>query len=294
MLASNASQVTGKLNIIVVAGTLVILIAAIGCESSRVNPSSTASRRVVYTGRVIDATTERRIRNAKVSLEAQGVPPVIYTDSEGIFSFPLEDVDDELRIRVRVEADGYQKFDRNVSLHSSSKPIEDIRLEAVSAARPAVKPSTSGIDTTQEETTTSTPEKAKTSERPITYQEVDGIGITLNGGRIVGDTVRFEFEVVNHNPGDKRIDLFGKGSFGNGHSRMIADGREYAADIIYFGDGSAGIVGRRLPADTPLKATLIFKGVPQDLHLINVLDFAYSYNNLRPKGWLRFTKITLQ
>ena len=78
-----------------------------------------------FIGRVIEAKTEKRIRNAKVSLEVQGVPPVIYTDSEGIFSFSLKDADNQ--VRVRVEAEGYEKFDRLITL-STRTGVEEIQL----------------------------------------------------------------------------------------------------------------------------------------------------------------------
>jgi len=87
-----------------------------------------------FTGRVIDAKTEKRVRNAKVTLEFQGAPPVIYTDSEGIFTFPLKE--ETRNIHIRVDADGYEKFDRRIDI-SAKDEIEDIRLDP---ARPASTP----------------------------------------------------------------------------------------------------------------------------------------------------------
>lgn len=77
-------------------------------------------------GRVSD-NQGRAIRGAKVSLEGKGLPPLIYTDSEGIFSF---DLPDEVKvIKVRVEAGGYGVYDRRVDVSAKSE-LEDIRLPA--------------------------------------------------------------------------------------------------------------------------------------------------------------------
>lgn len=64
---------------------------------------------ISFTGRVTSKKTEEKVRGAKVSLEGEGVPPLVTTDSEGIFSFPLIDANKE--IRLRVEASGYENFD---------------------------------------------------------------------------------------------------------------------------------------------------------------------------------------
>jgi hypothetical protein len=87
-----------------------------------------------FTGRVIDAKTEKSVRNAKITLEFQGAPPVIYTDSEGIFTFPLKE--ETRNIHIRVDADGYEKFDRRIDI-SAKDGIEDIRLNP---ARPIITP----------------------------------------------------------------------------------------------------------------------------------------------------------
>lgn len=89
-----------------------------------------------FVGRVIEIKTEKRIRNAKVSLEVQGAPLIIYTDSEGIFSFPLKNTDNP--VRVRVEAAGYEKFDRLIT-PSSKIRIEEIQLEPISPSPPDIK-----------------------------------------------------------------------------------------------------------------------------------------------------------
>ena len=79
-----------------------------------------------FVGRVLDAKTEQNLRGAKIILEADGAPPVTYTDSEGVFSFPVKNSEEP--VRIRVEVDGYEKFDRRVK-PSSKSDMESVRLD---------------------------------------------------------------------------------------------------------------------------------------------------------------------
>lgn len=79
---------------------------------------------IQYAGRVMDAGTQQVISRAKVSVDTQGVPQVYYSDSEGVFYLKLPRSLESARIRI--EANGYETFDRNVSL--SRTGIEDVRL----------------------------------------------------------------------------------------------------------------------------------------------------------------------
>jgi hypothetical protein len=91
-----------------------------------------------YMGRVTDQISQRAIRGAKLSVEAQGVPQVYYTDSDGIVHLQLRSLGDT--VRIRVEADGYEFFDRNVSL--SRDIIEDVRLTPINVSPPQPSPTT--------------------------------------------------------------------------------------------------------------------------------------------------------
>lgn len=86
-----------------------------------------------YVGRVLDSDTEIPVSNAKVTLDFQGIPRVVYTDSEGVYRFWLPVKGDEVAIRVKVNADGYKVYDRNITLSLSIPQIEDIRLSHESA-----------------------------------------------------------------------------------------------------------------------------------------------------------------
>lgn len=100
-----------------------------------------------FTGRVADSGSEQRIKGAKVSLEARGVHPVLYTDSEGFFSFELPASVRE--IRVVIEASGYEPYDRRVAL-GLAYGIEDIRLKRLhlpGAEKPADAVTFSGDQT---------------------------------------------------------------------------------------------------------------------------------------------------
>lgn len=79
---------------------------------------------IQYAGRVMDARTQKAIHGAKVSVESQGVPQIYYSDSEGIFYLQLPS--SSQLARIRIEAGGYDTFDRNVSV--SRTGIEDVRL----------------------------------------------------------------------------------------------------------------------------------------------------------------------
>src|SRR5262249_58925993 len=61
----------------------------------------------------------------KVSLESESVPSVAYTDSEGIFSFPVSDPNKELRLRI--EASKYGNYDLRVT-PAKNQGIQDVRL----------------------------------------------------------------------------------------------------------------------------------------------------------------------
>jgi len=93
-----------------------------------------------FTGRVINKVTEAKVRGAKVSLEGDGIPAVAFTDSEGIFSFPLDDTTKE--IRLRIDAEGYEKFDLKVT-PAKNQGIQEVRLTSVQLIQALPSPSQS-------------------------------------------------------------------------------------------------------------------------------------------------------
>jgi hypothetical protein len=94
------------------------------------------SRSVEYTGRVVDNSTQAPISGAKIALDFQGAPPVVYTDSEGVFRFIISSSSNTLSGRIRIESDHYQSYNRNISLDLDSTRMEDIRLTPINQTAP--------------------------------------------------------------------------------------------------------------------------------------------------------------
>ncbi|MFL6335357.1 MAG: carboxypeptidase-like regulatory domain-containing protein [Pyrinomonadaceae bacterium] len=125
-------------------GTIIIaVIAAIGTVFAAFitkwpSKSSEQSQRTgtyKYVGRVLDQVTGRNIKAAKISLEGSGeVPAVAFTDSEGVFSFPVEDPKQE--IHLRIEAAGYESFDLGV-VPAGISGIQIIHLTPLPSPIPA-------------------------------------------------------------------------------------------------------------------------------------------------------------
>jgi hypothetical protein len=102
----------------------VATIAAAGINKCANAPQPGPSSQT-FVGRIINKNTEEKVRGAKVSMESEGVPPVAYSDMEGVFSFPVNDPNKE--IRLRIEADQYENFDLRVT-PAKNQGIQDVRL----------------------------------------------------------------------------------------------------------------------------------------------------------------------
>jgi archaellum component FlaG (FlaF/FlaG flagellin family) len=86
------------------------------------------SQQVEVTGRVLDDSTAAPLQGAKVTLDIQGRPGVVYTDATGSYGFVVYSMVDRVAGRVSVEVDGYEPFDRNITLSLNSPNFEEIRL----------------------------------------------------------------------------------------------------------------------------------------------------------------------
>jgi hypothetical protein len=93
--------------------------------------SGESSQSATFRGRVSDIQG-RSLSGAKVILEGKGLPPLIYTDSEGVFTFNL--THDVNEIKIRVETPGYDLYDRRVDI-SAKNELEDIRLTQTKVER---------------------------------------------------------------------------------------------------------------------------------------------------------------
>jgi hypothetical protein len=109
---------------IVLAAIPVIGVLVVGYWQYVRHPAS-----VTYTGRVQEVGSLKPIYGAKVSVEAdQKVPQILYTDSEGIFHVELSG--EANAVRIEVAAEGYDSFDRNVTVARTG--IEPVRLTPIS------------------------------------------------------------------------------------------------------------------------------------------------------------------
>ena len=95
-----------------------------------------------FRGRVIDAKTGKVLRQAKIILEASSSPPIVYSDSEGFFSFPLEKVNTQ--VRIRVEANGYEQYDRFINPASGSG-VEEIQIQPTQKTSQPASTSRTGV-----------------------------------------------------------------------------------------------------------------------------------------------------
>lgn len=116
---------------IVVIGTIVGIVAAWPAISSLFNKPP---REVLYTGRVFNTQNQRPVEGAKVFLELNGVPPVVYTDSEGTFYFPVRSNTATIEGLIRVDAEKYKVYSRRVVIYLDRPEIIDVRLEPLSEA----------------------------------------------------------------------------------------------------------------------------------------------------------------
>ncbi len=80
-----------------------------------------------YTGRVLDSEN-KTVDSAKVTLELDGQSYIVHSDSEGFYQFNADLNGNTVSARMRVEAEGYQKYNRNIMLSPQHNKIEEIHL----------------------------------------------------------------------------------------------------------------------------------------------------------------------
>ncbi len=124
---------------IVVWGTIIVaIIGLIGILFPILiqNIQKPVNEKTEYVGRVIDLSSQQPIVGAKVTLDLEDVPPIVYTDNEGIYRFKVE-INSNISGQIRVDAEDYEVYTRNVSLTSRLTTIEDIRLTPQSSVTPS-------------------------------------------------------------------------------------------------------------------------------------------------------------
>ncbi|AFZ20575.1 carbohydrate-binding protein [Allocoleopsis franciscana] len=106
------------------ASLLVAVLAAIPAWLA-IRPQPRPSK-CTYAGRVLNEETLKAIDGAKVSLDYKSYPYVEDTNKEGIYRFVIPCAGDSAVAEVRVEAEGYELYSREVPL---LEKIETIRLK---------------------------------------------------------------------------------------------------------------------------------------------------------------------
>jgi hypothetical protein len=82
----------------------------------------------IYTGRVLDGETKTFVDGAKITLELHGKSSIVHSDSEGFYEFSADLTKESVSARIRVEAEGYEKYNRNIVLSTKDNKIEEIYL----------------------------------------------------------------------------------------------------------------------------------------------------------------------
>lgn len=84
-----------------------------------------------FTGRILNSETRTRVDGVKVTLELDGKSYTAHTDSEGFYQFDVLLSAAKISARVRVEIEGYEKYNIIILLSSSDNKIEEIHLTPI-------------------------------------------------------------------------------------------------------------------------------------------------------------------
>ncbi|MEM1392695.1 MAG: hypothetical protein AAGG00_05270 [Cyanobacteria bacterium P01_H01_bin.150] len=87
-----------------------------------------------YTGRVLD-NENKTVDSAKVTLELDGKSYIVHSDSEGFYQFTADLKGDNVSARMRVEAEEYKKYNRNIVLSPQYNKIEEIHLTPIKKSK---------------------------------------------------------------------------------------------------------------------------------------------------------------
>ncbi len=181
------------------------------------SPTVPSVSQIEYVGHVLDQDTKSPISSAKVIFEFQGAPPVVYTDSEGVYRVTINAENDKVSGRVRVEADNYGKYDRNITLYTNPL-IEDIRLVPFTPVPPTQLPTLTNIlieyvGHVLNQDTKSPISSAKVifefqGAPPVVYTDSEGVyrvTIKTDSDKVLG---RVRVEADNYEKYDRNITLY--------------------------------------------------------------------------------------
>lgn len=111
--------------------TIVVITALLGLFFA-MPPLINQNQRIEYWGRVLDSKMEYPIRSAKITLEFQDAPSLVYTDTEGVYRFLVTLNEGKAIGRIHVYVEGYTPYNRYITLSPDLLQLEDIRLTPMS------------------------------------------------------------------------------------------------------------------------------------------------------------------
>lgn len=275
-------------NALFVSALCLVVVVFGACSSAPPSPTAPSVSRIEYVGRVLSRDTNDPIDDAEVTFDFQGAPPVVYTDSEGVYRFTIDIEGDKLAGRVRVEAEGYGNYNRNITLFSDVSTIDDIRLEsAVPTATSTDAPSLPETTVPPSLTSTPTPQPAALSSTDIPTNESfavtkDNITYTVSEAKYNGGELILFFFAYNEGADKDSVCLRFSSSLidasGNEHqqSDRIAGGRRGGGDCLPFD----------IPHAVPTRFGLAF-----DSLLPTVTHIPFVEVIFRSEGQLQFRNI---
>lgn len=168
-----------------IAAAAAMLVAIVGLTNrfcdQQPKPISDKEKLVI---KVLDKATGRSVGGAKVSLESVDVPPVNTTDSNGVISFPISNPNKELRIRI--EADGYEKDFNLRVMPASIIGIQEVRLTPIASPSPmATGPATSLPVPRTKHSPNFTSARPGGAQLVIRGQVIDETGAVIPGAQVI-------------------------------------------------------------------------------------------------------------
>lgn len=81
----------------------------------------------IYSGHVVDASNQSPLPGTKITFYINGSSRVAYTDSEGLYQFAVS-LNALSSAQIRVDADGFQTYTRNITFSGPIDYVDEIRL----------------------------------------------------------------------------------------------------------------------------------------------------------------------
>jgi len=192
----SAEVKTAKINmmgtVLVALFALVSTLAGLYFNAQHNKQEASKPEKITYSGRILDASNGQPVVGAAVSVDVEGAPPAVYTDSDGVYQFDVA-LDSSKTGQIKVEVQGYQPYTRNIKLSPDNGTFQDIRLTPLT---PTATPQTLlSFTSTPEPTITSAAPQATSTLQPKTLADgciyaqtwgVDSTDASIVDGTTVG------------------------------------------------------------------------------------------------------------